>query len=143
MSLGKRDLKKKSKTNDLIERISQSVAGLSYTSESDAPVDLFVGNTADAVTRENLLSQLEISANSPVETVAFDDFFAPLTAIQSWFGKEEKASAAKFARLRDLLKNNLEDLNVFKIGAVELDIYVVGLNAESKLMGIATKAVET
>jgi hypothetical protein len=32
---------------------------------------------------------------------------------------------------------------VFKVGRVELDIYVVGLDENGNLMGIKTKAVET
>ena len=143
MSPSKKIFSEECEEDDLVEQIARKAAGLSYTSETDAPVDLFVGNTTDAVTRENLLSQVGIAANSPVETINFDDFFAPLTTIQNWFGRKEKSNAAKFARLRDLLKNNLEDLNVFKVGAIELDIYVVGLDAKNKLMGIVTKAVET
>ncbi|MCA1623686.1 MAG: nuclease A inhibitor family protein [Acidobacteria bacterium] len=34
-------------------------------------------------------------------------------------------------------------MKVFKIGKIELDVYAVGLNAENRLMGIKTKAVET
>jgi hypothetical protein len=42
-----------------------------------------------------------------------------------------------------LLEGNLRDLRVFKVGRIELDIYVVGINSEGILMGIKTKAVET
>jgi hypothetical protein len=66
-----------------------------------------------------------------------------LTEIQDWFGDEEKETAQKFARLRELLEKNLRDLKVFKVGKIQLDVYVVGLDAESKLTGIKTKAVET
>jgi len=45
--------------------------------------------------------------------------------------------------LKILLEKKLKELKVFKIGKIQLDIYVVGLDAESNLTGIQTKAVET
>ena len=129
--------------NDLQKQIKKLVRGLFYSSESDAPVKLFVGGAVDAVTQENLLSQIGKEQNVPVQTVNFDDFFLQLTTIQDWFGDEEKATAGKFANLRDLLKNNLNNLSVFKIGSIEIDIYVVGSDAENKLMGVKTHSVET
>ena len=139
----KRKMKSEQKGNELLKQIQRVIKDLNYTSESDALIEMFAGSAADAVTQENLLGQIGKAVDSPVEERNFDDFFAPLIKLQNWFGDEEKASAAKFAVLRDLLKNNLKDLNVFKIGSVELDIYAVGLDAEGKLTGIKTKAVET
>ncbi len=40
-------------------------------------------------------------------------------------------------------EKNLRNLKVFKVGKIQLDIYVVGLDAENRLLGIKTKAVET
>ena len=131
------------KGNDLAKQVKKAAKGLFYSSESDALVEVFAGSIADAVTQENLLGQIGKEVNTPVQVINFDDFFSRLTALQDWFGDEEKATAEKFAALRDLLKNNLKDLNVFKIGSSELDIYVVGLDPESKLMGIKTQSVET
>lgn len=131
------------KENDLAKQIKISVKGLYYSSETDAPVRVFAGSVANGVTQENLLSQIKKENNTPVQTVNFDDFFSKLIALQDWFGDEEKAAAEKYAALRDLLKNNLKDLNVFKVGSSELDVYVVGLDSDNKLVGIKTQAVET
>ncbi|MGI8468764.1 MAG: nuclease A inhibitor family protein [Pyrinomonadaceae bacterium] len=143
MPTGKRKTKSEQKGNDLTKQIRRAIKGLSYTSETDAPIKLFAGSAADAVTQENLLGQIGKADNTLVETRNFDDFFSQLTTVQDWFGDEEKAAVAKFAALRDLLKNNLKDLNVFKIGSVELDVYAVGLDANGNLTGIKTKTVET
>ena len=143
MARRKGNLKSERNGNDLTRRIKAAAANLFYISETDAPVELFAGTAAAAVTQEILLSQIGKPTDSPVETRNFDEFFAPLVALQDWFGDEEKANAAKFAVLRDLLKNNLQDLKVFKIGSIELNVYAVGLDAESKLTGIKTRAVET
>jgi hypothetical protein len=45
--------------------------------------------------------------------------------------------------LQKLLEENLEDLIVLRTGRIQIDIYVVGLDAAGNLAGIQTKAVET
>ncbi len=131
------------KDNKAVEQIKRVAEGLTYISETDAEITPFAGEETEAVTKEEVLKQTESAVDSPVEERGFAEFFARLTEIQDWFGDEEKKTAQKFVRLKELMEKNLKDLKVFKIGKIQLDIYVVGLNAESKLTGIKTKAVET
>jgi hypothetical protein len=127
----------------LAEQIRKVSEGLFYISETDAEIYPFAGAKADAVTGENLLSRTGNKPDAPVEERDFTDFFTRLTKIQDWFGDEEKQTAAKYVRLKELLERNLKDLKVFKVGRIEIDIYVVGLDSEGRLTGIKTKAVET
>ncbi|MGI8788239.1 MAG: nuclease A inhibitor family protein [Pyrinomonadaceae bacterium] len=127
----------------LAERITKAVKGLNYISETDAKVLPFIGKQTETATKEELLTQINEPADSEVEERDFVGFFAPLTEMQDWFGDEEKQTAEKFEYLKELLENNLRDLNVYKIGKVQLDVYVVGLDAENQMLGIKTKAVET
>jgi hypothetical protein len=129
--------------DDLAQQIKNAATDLWYISESDALILPFVGSQADAITKENLLNQIGQPSDSPVEERDFAELFGRLTEIQDWFGDEEKATAEKFGALKDLLEKNLKDLKVFKVGQIQLDIYVVGLDAEGNLAGIQTKAVET
>ena len=129
--------------SNLPEKIRNAAQGLYYISETDAEITPFVGKKAEAVTQEEILSQTKIPTDSAVGEKDFAEFFARLTEIQDWFGDEEKETAQKFVRLRELLERNLRDLKVFKVGKIQLDVYVVGLDAENNLLGINTKAVET
>ena len=131
------------KENNLAEQIKKAATGLYYISETDAEILPFAGEKAEAVTKEEILSQTKSVVNAPVEERDFAGFFARLTEIQDWFGDEENEAAQKFVRLKELLENNLRDLKAFKIGKIQLEVYVVGLDAENKLTGIKTKAVET
>ena len=128
---------------ELKKQIKKATKGLIFISETDAEILPFFGGQAQAVTKEEILSQTKSATDAPVEERNFKEFFVRLTEIQDWFGDEEKATAQKFADLKDLLERNLRDLKVFKIGKIQLDIYVVGLDAENNLLGIKTKAVET
>jgi len=129
--------------DNLAEQIKIAVRGLYYISETDALIQPFIGKQAKTVSKQEILSQTKKAADSTVEEKDFAGFFARLTEIQDWFGDEEKEIAKKFVRLKELLEKNLRDLKVFRIGKIQLDIYVVGLNAEDNLLGIETKAVET
>jgi Nuclease A inhibitor-like protein len=139
----KKKLIKSEPDEKLTERIKKAAEGLYYISETDAEIFPFEGTKTNAVTKENLLSQTANKPDAPVEERDFEGFFTRLTKIQDWFGDEEKQTAERFARLKELLEKNLKDLKVFKVGRIEIDIYVVGLDAQGNLAGIKTKAVET
>jgi len=128
---------------DLSEQIKTAAEGLWYISETDAEIFPFTGSKADAVTKEDLLSQLGKPPGTPVEERGFEEMFARFIRIEDWYGDEEKATAEKFAALKSLLEQNLTDLKVFKVGRIDLDIYFVGLDKEGNLAGFQTKAVET
>jgi hypothetical protein len=131
------------KVNPFVEKVKELSAGLYYISETDAEILPFAGAKAEAVTKENILSQTNNAPDASVEERDFAEIFARLTELQDWFGEEENAIAAKFAALQKFLEENLKDLKVFKIGRIQIDIYFVGLDADGNLMGIQTKAVET
>lgn len=136
-------IKEDNPPSGLAKRVKKIVRGLYYISETDAEILPFTGAKAESVDKETLLAQIGGAVDSQVEERSFDDFFSRLTGIQDWFGDEEKESAQKFSELKEILQKELKDLKVFKIGNVELDIYVVGLDAENILRGVRTKAVET
>lgn len=132
---------KDEKTETLAEQIKKASKGLFYISETDAGILPFKGEKAQTVSAETILKQTKKDA--PVEERDFEDFFTRLTEMQEWFGDEEIRNANRYASLKELLQKNLRDLKVFKVGTIEIDIYIVGLDAENRLTGIQTKAVET
>lgn len=129
--------------NKLLEPLWNLTEGLFYTSETDAEIVPFVGGNTACLSQQEILRQTQSASDAPAAEVNFTEFFSQLTEIQDWYGDEEKEIAQKFARLKEFLEQNLKDLKVYKIGRIELNVYVVGLDGESNLVGIKTKAVET
>lgn len=126
------------------KQLEKLCKNLYYSSETDSPIASFQRGKVETVSKESLLSQInENDSEVIVRELDFKDFFARLTKIEDWFGDEEKESAEKFYRIQQLLENNLTEVKVFKVGQIELDIYVVGLDSRGVLSGIWTKAVET
>lgn len=139
----KKNINENKVKNDLAKRIKKATKDLYYISETDSEISPFTGGRAASVSKEVLLSQTGNTVNSEIEERNFEEFFTRLTKIQDWFGDEEKETAQKFSDLKELLQKELKDLKVFKVGKIELDVYVVGLDAEGVLTGIKMKAVET
>ena len=134
-------------TKNFVENLAKSCKGLVYMSETDAEFTIFNGKKTDNLTKETFLTEISgspvVAVNANIEEQNFEQFFLRLTTIKDWFGEIEKQKAKRFAELQNLLKSNLKNLKVFRIGKIRFDIYIVGTNAENNIIGLKTNAVET
>jgi hypothetical protein len=60
-----------------------------------------------------------------------------------WKGGEELAAARRFQAPVRLLEANLSDLKVFRVGEVNMPVYVAGRSASGSWLGVPTRVVET
>src|SRR5690349_13613606 len=127
----------------MIDAFAQVSNGLVYISETDAEVVPFIDGEADVVTKEAILKAAGLPDNTSVEEVDFDQFFARLSTVKDWYGDEEKKRAGQYARLSEVLQGYLRELKVFRLGRVQIEIYIAGLDETDHLAGIRTRAVET
>lgn len=130
-------------SGNLLPKLTSICENLFYMSETDAEITPFFGEKAEAVTPEIVLKQTGNLLETPFEIREIGEFFKRLTDIKDWFGDEEKATAQKFKDLQEVLTNQLKDAKIIKIGKIQVDIFMIGLDAESRLVGVKTKAVET
>jgi hypothetical protein len=114
----------------LLTRLRQATEGLLYPSEYDAPLEPFIWEPA-----ENTLTEVRrLSGHPPEEhcqTLPADAFFGELAEVEG------------FPALYETLKETLTDLKVYRCGAANLTLYVVGRDAQGRLAGFKTRAVET
>lgn len=125
------------------KRLEEYLEDLYYISETDAEFSVFSGEKAKSVSKEEILRQTKKPLDAKISEKDFAEFFGRLTKIQDWFEEEETENARRFEELEKLLKENLTNLKVFKIGEIQLEIYIVGLDSEGVLRGVKTEAVET
>lgn len=122
--------------------IEAACESLIYVSETDSPVEFFDGGAAPD-TQKAIAAKAGTGAVSLLSEVTLDTFFDRLTTVKDWFGDTEKERAKKFLELRKLLEEGLLDLKVFRVGRNRVDIYVAGMGANGRVIGIMTSAVET
>lgn len=152
----------------LIEKLKEASKDLLYMSESDYPLEPFVwkreenlpdetkkkdkttgqANKENAVgnilpTADDVLKNSKGEPETKIEEISPEKFFHRATKIEDWYEDEERESAQKFSELRKLFESNLKNIKVFRVGEIEIDIYVVGVDTDGNFVGLKTTVVET
>ncbi|MEJ7849171.1 MAG: nuclease A inhibitor family protein [Pyrinomonadaceae bacterium] len=136
-------MKNSENSNDLSERLEKACEKLIYLSETDAEVEPFFGGKVDILNTQSFLETIRESEKKPVEVTGARQFFERVSKINDWHTASQKKNAEKFAALRKLLESNLSGLRIFRVGRIQIDIYIVGIDKEGKLAGVKTRSVET
>ena len=128
----------------IVKTLKEVSKGLLMTSESDYPFEviLWEGKAKEPLTVEKMLQVTNHSIDTSVEIVDLDYLFRNAAQEKEWHDEQQKATVKQFQLLLETLKNNLSDLQVYRVGTIEVDVYIVGKN-ESDLVGLSTKLIET
>jgi hypothetical protein len=126
-----------------ITALKRATKGLLYTSESDAPFETVHWEGVGELSGEKVRELGGHKKKDPVQQESLDDFFADLVQEQDWQGAEERADVKKYRRLLTTLRKQLTDLRVYRVGRVNVTLYVVGKTPEGDWAGVKTTAVET
>ena len=126
----------------LIEELREATRGLTIMSESDYPFEVFKWDAAEP-SHEFLRGLTGETADAPVETTTAADFFRVAASEAEWKNAEQLAVARRFQTLLRLLEQNLKDLKVFRVGSINIPVYVAGRSASGNWLGVSTRVVET
>jgi Nuclease A inhibitor-like protein len=134
-------------SSNLVETFQQAVQGLLVISESDYPIEVSQWQGIASLTPEQLLKTINQPSDSPIEIVELQQFFAPRTQIRDWHGDEEKAIVQRFQNLVKLISETLTEVKVYRVGAIEISVYIVGRIVDSAIENssivLSTKVIET
>ncbi|HWE97293.1 MAG TPA: nuclease A inhibitor family protein [Tepidisphaeraceae bacterium] len=118
--------------DELLEVLRKATDGLLYPSESDEPFEPFRWKrTADDPAKE---VAAPARAGETVREQSVADFFGAL---------EDSDDAARFAGLRRALESKLAGLRVFRVGDIEVGVYLIGRTPDGDWAGLHTTSVET
>lgn len=126
----------------LTEELGEATRGLLFLSESDYPFEVFKWGGAGP-TRESLRGLACAGPDAPVETRGAREFFRASASEPEWKGDTELAVARRFQALLRLLETSLTGLKVYRVGAVDIKVYVVGRAPSGSFIGVSTRVVET
>ena len=130
-------------TSDIVDKLKQASEGLRYMSEADYPFEVFQWEGQAPLTAEIVIQQTNHTPDTPVEVVQLDDFFQNATQEQDWHNDEERTQVKRYQSRVETLKQNLSDIQVYRLGTVEIDAYIIGKTPSGDLAGLSTKVVET
>ncbi len=126
----------------LLQTIDDAARGLLFPSESDFPIEPFSFGEQEP-TPAALLEQRGLSADTPVEQAELGDFFAGLIQSSDDASEADRASAERFRALMTVLDENIEDVRMYRLGKVNIEVVVIGRHASGTWLGVRTNVVET
>lgn len=94
-------------------------------------------------TANDVLKNTNYEAGIKIEETTLEKFFYRPTKIEDWFEDEETKTAQKFSDLQKLMESNLQNIKVFRVGEISIDVYIVGVDADGNFAGLKTTVIET
>lgn len=123
---------------EIIDRLQQVTKDLLWVSESDYPFEIVTWDKGIELTSISLFKDV-----GNIESILLKDFFAPALLVEDWYETEELATVDRYKLLLETIESLLTQLKVFRIGSVEIDVYIVGKTPDGDVVGLKTIVVET
>jgi hypothetical protein len=127
----------------LCEELKEATRGLLFMSETDYPFEVVSWKGAGELSPEYLRRADGQDMTAPVEERTVADFFRVVAGEQEWKGEGELALARRYQSLVRLLEENLKEVKVYRVGRINIGVYVLGRSHEGNWLGVSTRAVET
>ena len=128
---------------DAMSRIAKAADGLLFSSEADYPLEPFVWTDSAPFSPDTLYKLTTLPPSAPITKEDITDFFAPMLDATSGDTPEARKRRTRTRKLVRLLRQNVSDLAVYKLGTVEMPTFIVGRLADGTIAGLRTTVVET
>jgi hypothetical protein len=125
----------------ITETLTQASQRLLMPSESDYPFEVFVWKDVE-LTPQKILELTNNPPETSIEQVELDYFFRNVATQKDWHDEIQRESVTKFQNLVQVVKDNLAELRVYRIGTIEVNVYIVGKTKDG-VAGLTTKVIET
>ena len=115
------------KDTQIVDQLKRATAGLLVMSESDYPFEIIRWDGSTEITPEFLRALTDEPAEARVEETSVEQFLA----------------SGPFEHLERFLRKQLTNLKVYKVGAINMPVYIVGKSPEGSWLGLSTRVVQT
>src|SRR5262249_42868179 len=105
--------------DQVMNALKEASEGLVFISETDAPLEPFQWSGGPDPSPESIIERADAEKDTPVECITLDQFFRAVS-------KEDKP---QFDKLSAVLRQNLSDIKVYKVGETEKSVFIVGKTA--------------
>ncbi len=126
----------------LLAELARATEGLLFMSESDYPFEL-VRWGKDRLTRAAVRRHTGQDESVEITTQTLGSFFRVAASEPDWKGPNERATARRYQALVRWLRQHLSGVRVYRIGRVNIDVYIVGRSPTDNVFGLHTHVVET
>ena len=116
--------------------------GLLYPSESDYPFQYFYNSQAFSLSSAQEFTRLIGKQGQPVTQVDFDQFFNQLLDNLRSSGAEAE-TLKRYQSLREVFKTKFTTLTVYRVGQIQVQVYIIGVNSACGIAGLKIISIET
>lgn len=128
----------------LMSELRAASEGMMMMSESDYPFEVVRIEGVGEVEPDALREMAGSERDAPVETQSMEEFFGASLNEAQWKSAKEIDDARKFQALTAWLKENLSGTRVYRVGRVNMAVYILGrAQLSGNLIGLSTRIVET
>jgi hypothetical protein len=127
--------------DSLKSELSTRTKDLFFPSEADIPIEFITLEKTSDITAT--LKKMHPDKANQISETDLAEFYNMYGVEKDWQNNIQKQFARRFGAALDLLKDNTENLKVYRIGGVRLDIYIIGEFRDGRFVGLKTGAVET
>jgi len=128
---------------EIKEKLQQSSSSLLMCSESDYPFEIVLWEDENLITPDIILQRGGYPQSTIVETTSLNDFFGNCAFPQDWHNQTQKEQVHKFQNLINVLNRYLQDIQVFRIGEISIDVFILGKTDNNNIAGLKTTVIET
>ena len=111
----------------ILEQLRKATAGLLFMSESDYPFEVIHWEGLPDLTHEYLCRLSGETADCRVEEMEVEDFLL----------------AETYRNIVQVLSQNLAECKAYKVGRINMPVYVVGKSKRGNWLGVSTRVVQT
>lgn len=127
----------------IIEELERASRGLLMMSESDYPFEIISWEETKDINADFLRHVAGRSSDAPVRVESIDSFFKPAITEHEGEREEDRQTVEKYRKLLRVLESALHDIKVYKVGMINIPVYIVGRAPSGRWMGLSTRVVET
>ncbi len=130
---------------EIFEALDAATKGLLWMSESDYPFEAFIWEFGEKISLSNeiVLKITKHSLDTPIKFIEFNSFFQGRVTPKNWHNEAEAETVRRYQQLVLMMPEYLSNLKVYKVGEIEVDIYIVGKTPTGDYAGLATVSIET
>jgi Nuclease A inhibitor-like protein len=124
--------------SQIVDLLTVATTDLYWVSESDEPFEVLLWTNLPTVTLDEtaLRQQLSLKPKTTIVQQSIDDFFQPALA-------EGTEAIAPYEQLLFALQQQLRKLQVYRVGEMEVAVYIVGQTPAGSWIALRTLIVET
>lgn len=126
-----------------LQTIKNAADGLQYLSESDYPFEVVELLSSSQPVEQQLLNLLHQPPTTAIEKQTLSYCFRNMTATTGDAPALQQQTAARFTNLQTVLEEKLKNVTVYRIGHIQVEIFIIGQLQDGTYAGLRTKAIET